>query len=162
MINTKQLKKFCSEDFSLIENYAAAVADKTQTWECHHRLEDKDISRDELKTLGLYFKRPASELILLTKEEHLSLHHKGNKNCFHKIRFSGESHWYSRKVFQIDRITKKIVKVWNCVMDAARYIGKNAAGIYDSCYGKQKTCAGYEWCYPDDYEKRYGVNHTLF
>lgn len=162
MINTKQLKKFCSEDFSLIENYAAAVADKTQTWECHHRLEDKDISRDELITLGLYYNRPASELILLTKKEHLSLHKKGDKNCFHKIRFAGKDNWKSRVVYQIDHITKKILKVWDCVRDAARNIGKNNQGILDCCYGKQKTCAGYEWCYPDDYYKRYGVTHTLF
>ena len=33
------VKKFCSEDPSLIENYDLAIADETQTWECHHRLE---------------------------------------------------------------------------------------------------------------------------
>ena len=36
MIN---VKKFCCEDISKIENYAAAIADTTQTWECHHRME---------------------------------------------------------------------------------------------------------------------------
>ena len=37
MINEYCAKKFCCEDPSLIENYALAVADTTQTWDCHHR-----------------------------------------------------------------------------------------------------------------------------
>lgn len=158
----RKVKRYCCEDISSIENYAAAVADKENVWECHHRLEDKGISRDELKTLGLYYKRPASELIFLTKEEHLKLHNKGNRNYFHKNLFVGKDNWKSRVVYQIDHITKKILKVWDCVRDAARFIGKHNQGILDCCYGIQKTCAGYEWCYPDDYEKRYGVTHTLF
>lgn len=73
---------------NLIENYDKAVADDTQVWVCHHRLETHnsdgerrlvDISREELKVLGMYYDRPSEELIFLTKAEHMSLHHKGMK-----------------------------------------------------------------------------------
>ena len=80
MINEYCAKKFCCEDISLIENYALAVADTTQTWDCHHRGEILPCGRYEVKDLkkfGLYYKRPANELIFLPHDEHISLHHKG-------------------------------------------------------------------------------------
>jgi len=77
MINEYCANKFCCEDISLIENYEKAISDKTQTWDLHHRKEEEGYSRKELKYLGLYYKRPASELIFLTKSEHNRIHHKG-------------------------------------------------------------------------------------
>ena len=80
MINEEYAKKYCCEDLSLIENYQLAVNDNTQTWDCHHRgevLPCVRFSRDDLKKFGLYFNRPAAELIFLTPAEHNSLHFKG-------------------------------------------------------------------------------------
>ena len=80
MINEYYAKNFCCEDLSLIENYYKAIADTTQTWECHHRgeiLPCGRFSRDDLKKFGLYYKRPASELIFLTPTAHRRLHFKG-------------------------------------------------------------------------------------
>lgn len=77
MINEACAKAYCSEDISLIENYQAAIADKTQMWECHHWLECVNgiyTSPAELKKKGLYKNRPASELIFLTKAEHKKIH----------------------------------------------------------------------------------------
>lgn len=78
MIRIKQAKAFCREDISLIENYDLAIADQTQYWDCHHR-NGIQFSRDELKAMGLYWKRPASELIFLTRSEHSRLHAIGNQ-----------------------------------------------------------------------------------
>ena len=39
MINESYIQKFCKDDISRIENYDKAVADPTQTWVIHHRLE---------------------------------------------------------------------------------------------------------------------------
>ena len=80
MINEYYAKKFCCEDPSLIENYDKAIADTTQTWEIHHRgeiLPCGRFSRDDLKKFGLYYKRPAAELIFLTPSAHRWLHYKG-------------------------------------------------------------------------------------
>lgn len=77
MISLKHVKRFCCDDFSLIENYDEAMNDKTKTWDCHHRLEtDKNILKNDLIKQNLYFNRPASELIFLTKTDHHQLHRK--------------------------------------------------------------------------------------
>lgn len=101
MICIGSAKKFCLEDISLIENYEKAINDDTQTWHCHHRKEtDNGYSRDDLKEMGLYYNRPASELIFLTAKEHFNLHfehaspethkrrsdaQKGNKYCVGRV-----------------------------------------------------------------------------
>lgn len=80
----KNIKTFCIEDPTLIENYQLALADKNETWDCHHKLEiELNLTTKELKEQNLYFNRPASELIFLTHAEHTSLHKKG-------IKFSNE------------------------------------------------------------------------
>lgn len=75
---SKQAKYFCSEDLSKIENYEEAVS-SPEKWHLHHRLElDQNghrlNTRDELKEKGLYFHRPASELIFLKDKDHHKLH----------------------------------------------------------------------------------------
>lgn len=81
MICNRTVRKFCNGDISLIENYDKAFTDMEHTWDCHHRLEigknGERISRNDLIKHGLYYHRPASELIFLTKSEHIILHHKG-------------------------------------------------------------------------------------
>lgn len=75
----------------LIENYEKAIADDTQVWECHHRLETHnsdgerrlvDISSSELIALDMYFDRPPEELVFLTELEHKRLHNKGKPGTF--------------------------------------------------------------------------------
>ena len=79
MINEYYAKKFCKDDISKIENYEKAIADKTQTWVLHHRLEltldgEFALSRDQLKMHDMYYNRPYYELIFLTHAEHNRLH----------------------------------------------------------------------------------------
>ena len=80
-------KQYCKEP-EKIENYEKAKKDNFKGWNCHHRLQtwnsdgkrrDVDITASELKALGMYYNRPASELIFLTESEHSSLHKKGKK-----------------------------------------------------------------------------------
>lgn len=81
MISEKQSKKYCNEDPSLIENYLDAMNDETQLWHCHHRLEIQPngvkVSRNELLRSGMYYNRPANELIFLTETEHRRIHRVG-------------------------------------------------------------------------------------
>ena len=74
-------KQYC-KDYENIENYEKAKADDFKNWECHHRLETHnydgerrliDIKAAELKALGMYYNRPADELIFLRKGEHTAL-----------------------------------------------------------------------------------------
>ena len=73
-----EFEKYC-KDYQDIENYEKAKKDNFTGWHCHHRLEthtpdgkrrDADIGYKELKALGLYYNRPAEELIFLTTREH--------------------------------------------------------------------------------------------
>lgn len=88
MINERNVKAYCCEDISKIENYEEAVNDKTQTWDCHHRLEetiDVQYTQRYLADNGLYWHRPASELIFIKRSEHMKLHGKnqaGERNSF--------------------------------------------------------------------------------
>ena len=80
-------QNYC-KDYENIENYEKALADNFKGWECHHRLETHnsdgerrlvDITKKELKALGMYWHRPSSELIFMKHGEHSRLHMKGNK-----------------------------------------------------------------------------------
>ena len=77
MICEETVKKYC-EDYTKIENYEKAIADKTQTWDCHHRMEAV-YTGAELKKYGLYYDREPHQLIFLTHGEHTALHQKGRK-----------------------------------------------------------------------------------
>lgn len=78
MISEKQVKRYCKEDISNIENYDKAIADTSQTWECHHRTEIWwNCSMQDLIDNECYYNRKACELIFLTPTEHSSLHKKG-------------------------------------------------------------------------------------
>lgn len=83
----RNLKYYC-KDYKNIENYEAAKKDNFVGWCCHHRLEthnsdgerrEVNISAAELEALGMYWNRPASELIFMKESEHKSLHWKGNQ-----------------------------------------------------------------------------------
>ena len=89
-----KFEKFCKSPEN-IENYEKAKAGNFKGWDCHHRLEthnsdgkrrDVDISVEELISIGMYFDRPAYELIFLPSSEHISLHKKG------KTYFKGKHH----------------------------------------------------------------------
>lgn len=86
MITRKgRLRKYCKE-FQNIENYEEAVK-STERYELHHRKEIDELddctvvrrSRKELLDTGLYWNRPAEELIFLKCSEHKMLHNKGKK-----------------------------------------------------------------------------------
>ena len=73
MINEHNVKAYCKDDISLIENYDLAVNSQDK-WECHHRRESI-YSRDDLKEIGEYYHRPAIELIFMKYDEHRKFHH---------------------------------------------------------------------------------------
>lgn len=102
MISIGNVRRKCRDDISKIKNYDKAIADTTQTWECHH-INELTFTAKELKKMNMYYNRPASELVFLTKAEHKKLHysvcvgakehkrkigeaHKGNQACKGKIR----------------------------------------------------------------------------
>ena len=150
MINEKCAKNFCCEDVSLIENYELAVNDHTQMWECHHRGEILPCGRfsvDDLKKFGLYFNRPAAELIFLTPTAHRQLHlkgiPKGPMSDEHK-KAIGEAQ--SNKVLQFTK-SGEFIREWPSTREAYRQLGIAHSSICKCCNGKYKSAGGYVWKY---------------
>ena len=157
-------KKFCCEDPSLIENYDLAIADTTQTWDCHHRGEILPCGRfsvSDLKKFGLYYKRPASELIFLTKAEHTHLHKRGitlseatkkamsdtrkgvPKSEEHK-KAIGEAN--SKKILQFTK-SGEFIREWPSMAAIYRELGIRQGNIFSCCRGKRNYAGGYIWKY---------------
>lgn len=95
---SQKFRLYC-KDYEDIENYDKAKADNFKGWHCHHRLQTwtsdgerrlVDISAAELKALGMYYNRPAEELIFLTTKEHRQLHTKGKQGYWKGKTFSQE------------------------------------------------------------------------
>lgn len=80
MIDLYKVKQMCREgELEKIENYEQAINDKEHTWVCHHRLEltiDGEFAnyRKDLIRMGMYWNRPAFELIFMTKTDHMKMH----------------------------------------------------------------------------------------
>lgn len=83
-------KRYC-KNIENVENYEKALADNFVGWCLHHRLQTwtsdgerrlVNISADELKSLGMYYNRPAEELLFMRVEDHISLHQKGKQGEF--------------------------------------------------------------------------------
>ena len=164
-------KAFCCENISLIENYELAVADQTQKWDCHHR-NGIQFSRDELKAMGLYWKRPANELIFMTASEHRKMHKAGKNNPMYgktgenapnygrhwsdetKNKLSeaqrGEKSHNAKAVYQIDKNTGEIIKIWKSISDAKRALDILGQNIGDCCRGYRKSAGGFIWRYVDE------------
>ena len=164
MINERCAKSYCSEDLSLIENYALAIADTTQTWECHHRGEVLPCGRfspNDLTKFGLYFNRPASELIFLTKAEHTRLHKRGitlseatkkamsdtskgvQKSEEHKKAIREA---LSKKIMQLTK-SGEFIREWSSMRETSRQLKINCSNICQCCNGKRKSAGGYVWEY---------------
>ena len=116
------VKNYCNESLALIENYAKAIADQNQTWDCHHRREI-ETPKKELIKIGEYYKRPAEELIFLTKSEHMALHKKGKK----RKPFTEET---KRKMSEAKKGKKRkpFTEEWKRKMSEAKKGNKNMLG----------------------------------
>lgn len=73
--NLKSVKRYCMDPIDEIEGWFRAETQPGK-FVLHHRLEEQGYSRKELISKGLYYNRPAEELVFLTRSEHQSLHAK--------------------------------------------------------------------------------------
>ena len=153
MISQTQAKKFCKDDISLIENYDLAINDKTRKWVIHHR-RGTIYSKEGLKEIGEYYKRPAIELIFMLKEEHDRFHHIEKNNPFFGKHHSEEtkkkiSESLSKSILQYTK-DGKFIKEWIGTREVERYLGIAHSNIIQCCQGNRKTAGGFVWRYADD------------
>ena len=159
MINKKMAKRFCSEDIALIENYHEAIADEERTWDIHHRREcDSEgrtlFTKKQLIDMNLYFKRPASELIFVTRSMHWKLHREQRENAG-KIGGGSEAAKEAAKeknsipILQFSKSGEFIefIKEWPSAHEAERQLGIAQSHICQCCKGRRKSARGYVWRY---------------
>lgn len=123
----------------LIENYNLAIADKTQTWEVHHRLESC-FTQKFLIEMNLYYDVEPEALIFLTRDEH-------NKIDSHCKRV-GEAQ--KGKLINRKDLSKKVLcvetgEIFESAREAQRKTGANYSKISEVCNGSRKTAGGYHW-----------------
>lgn len=116
----KNIKYYCT-DYWNIENYEQAKNDDTQIWHCHHKREiDENKSKIQLKNEGLYWNRPATELIFLTVSDHRKLHSGNNlrPETLHKFKTSAmdEKNPFAKSI-KIDGV------LYECIKTASRATG---------------------------------------
>lgn len=142
------MKKFCCENMSLIENYQLAKTNNFKGWVIHHRLETHtsdgerrlvELTRFELDALGMYYNRPASELIYLTRGQHNTIHKK-DKPCVGNI---GKHH--------SDETKEKMSKVDKSYMQTDAYRSALRAGKAKSNYKMS-----------DEHKKKVSESHKGF
>ena len=156
MINEYQAKRYCSDDISLIENYQDAISDEDRMWEIHHRRESDEngrtlLTHKQLKEMGLYFNRHASELMFVTRSMHKKLHREQMKKC-QKIGGGSEAAKEATKEkrsIPIIQFTKsgEFMKEWPSAYEAERQLGIHQQSICACLKGRYKSAGGFVWRY---------------
>lgn len=162
MISTHQrMKAYCSEPLENIENYDKAIADKEHMWHCHHRLEVQGQfrnSKELLERCGMYWDRPANELIFLRMDEHRRLHAVGNKyGTVKKLsdetkRKIAEKRMGKGKKVEMTRLADAHRMVFSSMGAAARWLRENgypkaAPTHIHSALKKNRQSCGAKWRY---------------
>ena len=154
MINANKAKRYCSEDISLIENYHEAISDQTKMWDIHHRRECDSEGRTlftvkQLKEMGLYLNRPASELIFVTRSMHCKLHREQMRNCGKKTGAINGKKSAIKHSIPILQFTKsgEFIKEWPSLSEAERKLGISHSNICHCLKGRYKLAGGFVWTY---------------
>lgn len=154
MLNEYNAKRYCSENISLIENYHEAIADEKKRWEIHHRRECDEngrtlFTKKQLIENNLYFNRPASELIFVTRLMHSKLH---RELCEKLGKIGGNSpSKIEKQSIPILQFTKsgEFIKEWPSLREASRQLGISHKNICHCLKGRHKSAGGFVWRYND-------------
>ena len=110
-------------------------------------------TRTQLKEMGIYFKRPASELIFVTRSMHWKLHReiyeKRGKIVGKKYGKIGGKIVGKKNSISILQFTKDgtLIKEWPSAYEAKRQLGIPQSNICNCLKGRLKSAGGYIWRY---------------
>ena len=150
MISEVNAKLYCKDDISLIENYEEAVNDQINKWVIHHR-RGTIYSKEGLKDIGEYYKRPAIELIFMLEKEHRIFHRTGkshSENTKKKISKSrmGNHNSPTKPILQYTK-DWEFIREWVSASEASKVLGINRGNIVSCCKCKLKSAGGFVWKY---------------
>ena len=133
-------KKYCSEPLELIENYQQALAEDFKDWCIHHRGEILPCGRfsvDDLKKFGLYYNRPAPELVFMKVGEHSKLHNAGEGNFWFGIHRSVETRLKISKAHVGKMLSTKHRQKLSEVMKGMHHSTETRRKLSEAAKGKQ-------------------------
>ena len=134
--------KYYCKDYENIENYEKALADNFKGWCVHHR-KGVDIPKEELIALGMYYDRPADELIFLTIKEHSSLHDEGEHNPNYGKQLSEEHRKKLSEAWSYDKhFTEETKKKISEAMKGRCFSEEHRKKLSEASKGKHK---GMHW-----------------
>lgn len=158
MIDKYKAKSYCLEEISLIENYNEAISDQKRTWDVHHRRECDSkgktlFTKKQLIEMDLYYNRPASELIFVTRSMHWKLHREIHEKCG---KLGGKKNGaingkkgaikLSIPIIQFSK-DGTFVKEWQSACEAERQLGIPPSNIGQCLKGHRKSAGGFVWRY---------------
>lgn len=73
MFNSAMARMYCCDPIESIQGFKEAL-ESSEKYHIHHRFEEMGLSQADLKELGMYYKRPACELIFMNGREHNTMH----------------------------------------------------------------------------------------
>lgn len=170
MINTYNVKQYCRDDISKIENYEQAINDKVNKWVCHHRLEltldgEEALSKAELKRMNMYYHRPYFELIFMKDVDHRKLHSRFVKNwrteeSINKFRYNRLGHSFTEESRK--KISETVKQRWKeGVYDLKCHTPEHNKHISESRKGKPHPTNRKIWNpvteFGKKYRERYGI-----
>ena len=148
---------YCSEPLENIENYDKAVADTEHVWDCHHRAEILPCgvySREALKKTGLYWHRPARELIFLRHDEHIRLHTMNQSQETRRAMYLSKTNTpFQPTPIEMARLSDGMTKTFPSIGEARRWLRENgypkaySGNIQSCCAGKYRFVYGAKWRY---------------
>ena len=141
---------FCRHP-ELIENYEKAMADNTQTWDCHHRME-KYFPQKTLIAIGWYYDVEPEELIFLTPTEHNKVDSKCRRSgeAQKGKKLSEEHKMKIGKALAKNVLCVETGEVFESAHDAQRKTGVYQSNISMACNGKLKSAGGFHWKWHKD------------
>ena len=102
------------------------------------------------KTLSEETKRKIGEAIKGEKHplygKHMSKEAKRKSSESHKGLLVGINNPNARQIAQYD-LSGNLIKVWDCMKEAARKLNLSYCNIYKCCKGDRQTCGGFIWKY---------------
>ena len=119
-------------------------------WDIHHRRESDEngrtlFTKKQLIEMGLYFKRPASELVFVTRSMHWKLHREQRGNVG-KIAGKIARKKCSIPILQLAK-DGTLIKEWPSACEAGRQLGIARPNICLCLKGRKKSAGGFVWRY---------------
>jgi hypothetical protein len=128
------------------------TTEKNATFQVHRIVALAFLPNDENKPMvnhidGIKHNNHVSNLEWVTAKENTN---HSMKNGFNKLQEHNSRMVTKRGVYQLDKTTEQIIREFDSIIEASKFINAKSNGIIISCKNPSKSCKGYKWKYVDN------------